>query len=109
MNPDDSTTTPLSAVRPGARLTAAVLGTDGQVLMTAGSVLTESALEKLGARGVVAVAVAPERDEAAIEAARAAQRQRLAYLFRKCDIQNPGSPAQFLYQAVLDHRLEAGQ
>lgn len=106
MKPDDATTIPLSAVRPGARLRAAVLGADGKVLMTAGSLLSEAALEKLAARGVVAVAVDAERDEAEIEAARAALRRRLAYLFRKCDLEHAGTPAQLIHQAVLKLRLE---
>lgn len=107
MNPEDSTTIPLGAVRPGARLAAAVLGADGQVLMTAGSLLSEAALEKLGARGVVAVAVEPERDEAELEAARAARRRRQAYLFRKCDLEDAAGAAQTLYKTVLTYRLEA--
>lgn len=99
---------PLGEVQPGARLTAAVLGTDGQVLMTAGSILTEAALEKLAQRGIVAVAVEPRRDEAELDAARQALHQRLDHLFRQCDMEND-SGAQTLFRAVLAYRLETLQ
>ena len=105
MTPDDSTAVPLDRVRPGARLAAAVLGVDGQVLMTAGGVLTEAALEKLARRGIVAIAVEPQRDEAELDAARDALRQRLGHLFRGCDTEGD-SAAQMLFTAVLAHRLE---
>ena len=50
---------------------------------------------------------APLRDEAELNAARDALRQRLAHLFRKCDLQGGNSSAQMLFKAVLEHRLEA--
>lgn len=109
MNTDDFTTVPLAAARPGDRLTAAVLSADGQVLMTAGSILTEAALGKLGERGIVTIAVAGQRDEAELNAAREALRQRLRFLFRKCDTDDKRGAAHMLFMAVLDHRLEAVQ
>lgn len=109
MSTENSVALPLASVQPGARLAAAVLGADGQVLMTAGAILTEAALKKLAQRGIAAVAIAVEtrRDEAELVAAREALRQRLGHLFRKCDMQSGDRHAQMLYRAVLDYRLEA--
>lgn len=107
MNTEDFATLPLTAVPPGARLTAAALGADGQVLLTAGSILTTEMLEELARQGVVAVAVEPQRDEAVLNAARAAQRRRLMYLFRRCHLEGDSGAAQMLFKVVLEHRLEA--
>lgn len=74
--------------------------------MTAGSILTEAALEKLAERGIATVAIEPQRDEAQIAAARAALEQRLRHLFRRCDLEHDDG-ARLLFKAVLDHRLEA--
>lgn len=109
MTPENSVpaaTLALSEVRPGARLTAPVLGADGQVLMTTGGMLTEAALEKLARRGIVAVTVETPRDETELNAARDALRQRLGHLFRQCDLEGD-SGAQLLFKAVLEYRLEA--
>lgn len=106
MNSENSIELPLDQVPAGARLTAAVLGADKQVLMTAGSILTEAALEKLAERGIATVAIEPQRDEAQIAAARAALEQRLRHLFRRCDLEHDDG-ARLLFKAVLDHRLEA--
>ena len=109
MSTEKSVALPLASVQPGARLTAPVLGADGQVLMTAGSILTEAALAKLAQRGIAAVAIAVEtkRDEAELIAARAELRQRLGHLFRKCDLQSGNGCAPLLFRTVLDYRLEA--
>jgi hypothetical protein len=107
MNAEDSATLPLDSVQSGARLAAAVLGADGQVLMTAGSILTEAALEKLTHHGVVAVVIAPQRDEAELNAAREALRLRLKHLFRKCEMESENGSAQMLFKAVLAYRLDA--
>lgn len=106
MNTDEPPTVPLASVAPGARLTAAIRGADGQVLMTAGSLLTEAALEKLAARGIVAVAIEIQCSEAELNAARDALRQRLSHLFRRCDLDDAGGAARTLFNAVLVRRLE---
>lgn len=49
---------------------------------------------------------APANDEAKPDAAAEATRQRLAHLFRRCDLEDSGGPASMLFKAVLDHRLE---
>jgi len=108
MNTEDSSTIPLSEVPPGARLIAAVLGADGQVLMTAGSILSEAALEQLARRGIATVSVELQRDEADLNAAREALHLRLGHLFRRCDLEGDRG-AQTLFKAVLAHRLEALQ
>lgn len=108
MNTENSVVMPLGEVPAGARLTAAVLGADKQVLMTAGSVLTAAALEKLAQRGIATVAIEAQRDEAELAAAREAARQRLDHLFRRCDLANDEG-AKMLFKAVLEHRLEALQ
>lgn len=106
MKTDDFPTVPLASVAPGARLAAAVLGADGHVMMTAGSQLTEATLEHLAARGVVAVAIETPRGEAELNATRDATRQRLAHLFRGCDLDDAAGAARMLFDAVLERRLE---
>ncbi|MFA7321512.1 MAG: hypothetical protein WC000_08615 [Dokdonella sp.] len=100
-----STTRPLAEVQPGARLAAAVLGADGQVLMTTGSILTEAALQQLARHGIAAVAIEAQRDEAELKAAREALHRRIEHLFRRCRLESD-SGAQTLFKAVLDYRLE---
>ncbi len=107
MTSENSQELPLSSVQPGAELAAAVLGADGQVLMTAGSILTESALKKLAERGVLKVLVELPRDEAESLAAREALRQRLLHLFRACDLKPEHGAARELFEAVLDYRTES--
>ena len=104
MTSDSPPSVPLDTVRPGARLAAALLGADGQVLMTAGSILTEAALQRLARRGIVDVAVEPQHDEAELTAAREALRQRLEHLVRRCPMES-NSDAQSVFNAVLEYRL----
>jgi len=108
MNTENSVVLPLAEVPAGARLTAAVLGADKQVLMTAGSILTSAALEKLSQRGVTEVSIEAPKDEAQLAATRAALEQRLRHLFRRCDLEHDEG-ARLLFKAVLDHRLETVQ
>lgn len=107
MNTKDPTILPLTAVPPGARLTAAVLDAAGQVLLATGSILTEAMLETLARRGIVAIAVERQRDAAELDAAREALRQRLMHLFRRCNLEDNNGMAQMLYKATLDYRLDA--
>lgn len=108
MNTENSVVLPLAEAPVGARLAAEVLGADKQVLMTAGSILTAAALEKLAQRGIATVAIEPQRDEAQLAEARAAHEQRLRHLFRRCDLEHDDG-ARLLFKAVLDHRLESLQ
>ena len=97
---------PLAEVQPGARLTAAVLDADGQVLMSIGSILTETALQQLARHGVAVVAIEAQRNEAELKAARDALHRRLEHLFRRCELEGDRG-AQTLFKTVLDYRLEA--
>ncbi|MDP3512083.1 MAG: hypothetical protein U1A72_24800 [Sulfuritalea sp.] len=100
-----STVLPLAEVQPGARLTAAVFTADGQVLMTAGEIVTETALAKLARLGIARLAIEMQRNEAELNAAREALRRRIEHLFRRCDLEGDSSGARTLYKAVLDYRL----
>lgn len=91
--------------RPGMRLAEAVADAMGQVLVPAGSELTESMLQNLRRREVATLTV--EREIADGSAAREAQRakvvEQLDRLFRKA---GDGAETRQLYQAILDFRLE---
>ena len=102
-----SATLPLAEVQPGARLAAAVLGAEGRVLMTAGEIVTEAALEELARRGIARLAIEAQRNDAELNAAREALRRRIGHLFRRCDLEGDGSGARTLFRAVLDYRLKA--
>lgn len=106
MSRDGFETFPLAAVAPGARLAAAALGANGQVLLTAGTVLTEGALARLAACGIVAVSVEAQPSEAERSAAREALQQRLRYLFRRCDLDDTDGVPRILFDAVLARRLK---
>lgn len=97
---------PLASVAPGARLAVAALGANGQVLLTAGTVLTEEALAGLAACGIAAVSVEPQDSEAARNAAHEALHQRLRYLFRRCDLESADGVPRLLFDAVLARRLK---
>lgn len=100
-----SATLPLAEVQPGARLAATLLGADGQVLMTTGSILNDAALQQLARHGIAVVAIEAQRDEAELKAARDALHRRIQHLFRRCELE-ADSGAQTLFKAVLDYRLE---
>lgn len=109
MKSQSSATLSISEIQPGAILATPVHGADGQILMTAGSELTEAAIEKLATRGVLTLDIEVQRDEAELNAAREVLRQRLARLFRGCDIEDTNSEAHQLFEAVLSYRLESLQ
>lgn len=71
-------------IRPGMTLARPAVRPDGQVLLPAGTVLSEEQLQHLMSRGVEYLAVATEdhRDEAAIGEEIAAAGERVDYLFR---------------------------
>jgi uncharacterized membrane protein len=109
MTSGNTATLPLGDARPGARLAAAVLGADGQVLMAAGTVLSEANLQGLARRGIASVVVEARRDPAELTAAREALSRRLDHLFRRCDTDTAGGAAQVLHRAALAYRLETLQ
>lgn len=91
--------------QPGLRLAEAVADAMGQVLVPAGSELTESMLLGLRRREVATLTVEREIEEgsAAREARQAKVVERLDRLFRKA---GEGAETRQLYQAILDFRLE---
>lgn len=90
---------------PGMRLAEAVADAMGQVLVPAGSELTETMLQGLQRRDITALRVEREveEDEAAHEARQARVIEQLDRLFRKA---GDGAETRQLYQAILDFRLE---
>ena len=104
---------PLAEVRPGMVLSDELLDTQGQVLLPAGAVLTESMLERMPGHGIESLAVVDDTlpDPAQAAAQRAAQLARIAVLFRRHD---PGDgedwAANALRTLVTDFRVgkEAG-
>lgn len=95
----------IGEARPGMRLAEAVVDAMGQVLVPAGSELTESMLQGLRRREVAALVVEREveEDDAAREARQARVAEQLDRLFRKA---GDGTETRQLYQAILDFRLE---
>jgi len=94
--------------QPGMRLAEAVADAMGQVLVPAGSELTENMLQGLRRREVATLAVEREIEEdgTAREARRARVVEQLDRLFRKA---GDGVETRLLYQAILDFRLEQPQ
>ncbi len=78
---------PLAEVQPGMVLSDELLDQQGQVLLPAGAVLTETMLERMPAHGIESLAVVDERpaDPAQLAAEREAQLARIAVLFRRHD------------------------
>lgn len=95
---------PLDLAEPGMQLAAAVCNQRGDVLLQAGSVLSESGLSGLRKRGIGYVAVQMEdaRSEEELAAERAKALDRLNLLFR-----NAGQDQHLgaLYHLVLEYRL----
>jgi len=91
--------------QPGMRLAEAVVDATGQLLVPAGSELTESLLQGLRRREIAELTVEREieEDAAAREARRAKAVEQLDRLFRKA---GDGAETRQLYQAILDFRLE---
>ena len=98
----------LGDARPGMRLGAPVTGRGGQVLVPAGTELTESLLQALEQRGIAAICIECEvgEDPAAREARLAAVRIAVDHLFRAA---GEGMATRALYQSIVDFRSEAGR
>ncbi len=94
-------------VAPGMTLAAAVTGLDGQVLLSAATVLSPETLDRLIRRGIetVSVMLLDTRDEETIAMEIRAVKSRVELIFRGC-----GSAArEDLRSAILDYRLEQAQ
>jgi hypothetical protein len=75
---------PLADVQAGMVLSDELLDQQGQVLLPAGTVLTEKMLQRLPAHGVESLAVVDDTPADPVQSAaqRQAQRERIAQLFR---------------------------
>lgn len=98
----------LGDARPGMRLGAPVTGRGGQVLVPAGTELTESLLRALEQRGIAAICIESEagEDQAAREARLATVRMAVDHLFRAA---GEGTATRALYRCIVDFRSEAGR
>ncbi|MFZ2267054.1 MAG: hypothetical protein WAV95_05705 [Azonexus sp.] len=98
---------PLGEVVVGMRLAEAVVDAAGQVLVPAGTEISESLLHGLQRREVAAIRVEREvtEDPAELELRRARLAAQLDLLFRQA---GEGVGTRQLYQAVLDYQLGAG-
>ena len=98
----------LQDARPGMRLGEPVTGRGGQILVPAGTELTESLLQALAQRGISAIIVECEtgEDPAVREARLAGLRQAVDRLFRKA---GEGVATKALYRCILNFRAEAGR
>lgn len=99
---------PLADVQPGMVLSDELLDQQGQILLPAGTVLTEKMLERLPGHGVESLAIADDTpaDPVLLAAQRAAQLERIAVLFRRHDADNSEDwAANALRALVTDFRV----
>lgn len=97
----------LEEVNIGLKLADPVVDANGQMLVPAGTEITESLLQGLQRRGIETLAVEQEIEEDPLQ--REARRVRLSghldHLFRKA---GQGMATREIYAAVLQYRLEEG-
>jgi hypothetical protein len=95
----------LDDARPGMRLGVALADRTGQVLVPAGTELTENLLQALQRRDIAAICVEREvaEDPAAREARLAAVKAAADHLFRAA---GDGMATRTLYQCIVDFRSE---
>jgi hypothetical protein len=94
-------------VAPGMTLAAAVTGLDGQLLLSAGTVLSPETLDRLIRRGIetVSVMLLDTRNEETIALEMRAVQSRVELIFR-----GSGSSArEELRSSILHYRLEQAQ
>lgn len=101
---------PLEQVRPGMILSDVLLDAHGHVLLPQGAVLTENMLALMPRHGIDMLPIqAPPPSPEAIAAQQAADRERLDYLFRKHDPDDPADAATTLLRSyVSNYRLGTG-
>ncbi|WP_290600915.1 hypothetical protein [Janthinobacterium sp.] len=102
---------PLEQVRPGMVLSDVLLDAHGQVLLPQGAVLTENMLALMPRHGIDMLPIqAPPPSPEEVAAQQAAYRERLAYLFRKHDPEDPEEAATTLLRSyVTAYRLGTGE
>ena len=97
---------PLESLQPGMLLAEAVHDRHGNVMLTAGTALTEAHLAALYQRGIASVLVVPERvppSDEEIAAMRQSIEERLRHIFRKT-LDCPGN--RTLFEVLLAYRME---
>ena len=93
---------PLEQVRPGMVLSDVLLDAHGQVLLPQGAVLTENMLSLMPRHGIAMLPIqAPPPSPEEIAAQQAAYRERLDYLFRKNDPDDPTDVATTLLRSYV--------
>ena len=94
---------PLDQISPGTALGEAIRDGQGDVLLMAGTQLTEAHLTSLHRRGVCSVPIAEQEtmSEQALEAPQPAMHARLQHIFRHC----LSEPERQLYQIILEYRM----
>ena len=102
---------PLEQVRPGMVLSDVLLDAHGQVLLPQGAVLTENMLSLMPRHGISMLPIqAPPPSPEVVAAQQAADSERLAYLFRKLDPDDPEDAATTLLRNYVTHyRLGTGE
>ena len=102
---------PLEQVRPGMVLSDVLLDAHGQVLLPQGAVLTENMLSLMPRHGIAMLPIqAPPPSPEEVAAQQAADSERLAYLFRKLDPDDPEDAATTLLRNyVTAYRLGTGE
>ena len=102
---------PLEQVRPGMVLSDVLLDAHGQVLLPQGAVLTENMLSLMPRHGISMLPIqAPPPSPEEVAAQQAADSERLAYLFRKHDPDDPLDAATTLLRSyVTAYRLGTGE
>jgi len=102
---------PLEQVRPGMVLSDVLLDAHGQVLLPQGAVLTENMLALMPRHGIDMLPIqAPPPSPEEVAAQQAAYRERLAYLSRKHDPEDPEKAATTLLRSyVTAYRLGTGE
>lgn len=102
---------PLEQVRPGMVLSDVLLDAHGQVLLPQGAVLTENMLSLMPRHGISMLPIqAPPPSPEVVAAQQAADSERLAYLFRKLDPDDPEDAATTLLRNyVTQYRLGTGE
>ena len=101
----------LAQVRPGMVLSDVLLDVQGHVLLPQGTVLTEAMLALMPRHGIAMLPIqAPPPSPEVVAAQQAADSERLAYLFRKLDPDDPEDAATTLLRNyVTQYRLGAGE
>lgn len=97
---------PMESLQPGMLLAEAVHDRLGNVMLTAGTALTESHLAALRQRGIASAKIVPERhppSDEEIAAMRKSIEERLRHIFHKT-LDCPGNRKMF--EMLLAYRME---